>query len=227
MLRDVALEAHGHIRLARPVVLDRDRPRVLRCRRRYRRAFEPQVEPVAQPQIAVLGRRDREIADVVLPHTAPDQLLDVREVVPESELRARGRVVLELGLLLLGRRRRRLRRVLPTTHLLLCRGGRCHDHQQQTDQESGAKHATRHVPALRAGPTIRHSGVDQFRVGPRSTDTPEWPGSPSPGSSERSKKSKRAGSTGSGSSSVAVPSSPTRNEPSPTSRLSAPSSHSS
>ena len=44
----------------------------------------------------------------------------------------------------------------------------------------------------------------QEALGPRSTETPEWPGSPSPGSSERSKYWNAFGSTGSGSRSVAV-----------------------
>ena len=109
VLGDVALEAHQQIRLARPVILDRDRPDVLAVLAQIPVALRAEFEFVPELQVAVLGRGDRDVADVVLPHPAADELLDVGEVMPEAELRALLRVVLELGLLLLGRRRRRLR----------------------------------------------------------------------------------------------------------------------
>ena len=75
-----------------------------------------QLEPAAQFEVADLSRRDRDgfKAVVLRPSVALDQQLDVREVVPEAELSAPGRVALEFDLFLLsrGRRPRRSRRRL-------------------------------------------------------------------------------------------------------------------
>ena len=126
VLGHVALEVQQQVRLARPVVLHREAAVDVAVGPQVTLGARPELQPVTQPEVAVLGRRDRDVADVVLPHAPLDQLLDVRDVSPEAELGPLARPVLEIRLLLLGLGRRRLGDALADAQVLrrqLLRGG--------------------------------------------------------------------------------------------------------
>jgi len=128
----VAGEVDEDERLARPVVADRHPAGQVRATVEIVLRVCPELELVTSPQVVVLLRRHRDVADVVLPHAAPDQLAHVRLVGAEAELRALAHVVLDLRLLALGARRRG---ELPVTDRLT-RGDR-RDRERQQDEARG------------------------------------------------------------------------------------------
>jgi hypothetical protein len=130
--RPVAGEVDEDVRLARPVVADRHAAGQVRPAVQVLLRLGPEIELVAQPQVVVLLRRHRDVADVVLPHPAPDQLAYVRLVGAEAELRALAHVVLDLRLFAFSLRRRG---ELPVAERL-ARGGR-RDRERQRDEAGG------------------------------------------------------------------------------------------